>query len=743
MISKENKELLAGINGSLETIAEFYKQQNNIKNPSEKEKKRAACALNMCLVSISQIIDYNDQIILDQEYDSILNNINIEAMPKDEALLDILRQLLDTITYFKISDGEKAFIERDYLFKMKNAIWSAVPNIGIIFSGQLNLAGAALSLASQVGIGYMNYRRAKAENSLEYDKQMWELQKTAMEQFNALRRELFTTAWRLADKYRYDEKWRYNEILMDTNPYRRYERLEYIKDNFEAYPSFWYYIAHAALEAENKGKAKEYYNQYFTIMEDCKLLRHDAIMSACALEYIELLDKNLDKDIINQKIQIAEKVAGNHFDVWQLCAIAYLQNENKEKAERLLLSLICEGYNREQNKALLSMLYITNQEKEKYNSLIKISGDSNNIFEWENKISFDDLLKINKNELRLCFGRAIKGFIKYYEDRFNELIGVRCDRCEIIYNMFDEMTDALSVLPKEIFNVFVNCYINKIQGEKDFFEHLNKDSITENDTGFKTIAEDPFKNLCDKMKEYITGIDSMDKIGEIRELIQNHLSKDGNYDEYNGGVAAAEAELSISGQYSHHIGVILQQSYNRNKEYVEIVKKYKDDVIEKDNKNFDFIRTGESNFNKYFTGVEEIGLGLMYKKKRAMFIAVLSDRKNTIFKNIDFIFTTAGIIICPRDNSILGKITTWAPYIGAWRIGENIAKNIYRIFFEEYPVYPYDCITFTGDTMKIQNKVYKLGEGINMATIEKMVDEFKDLANQNWINKVVSGLYKE
>ena len=38
------------------------------KKLSEKQL-RAAYALNMCTVSVSQIVDYNDSYILDQEYD--------------------------------------------------------------------------------------------------------------------------------------------------------------------------------------------------------------------------------------------------------------------------------------------------------------------------------------------------------------------------------------------------------------------------------------------------------------------------------------------------------------------------------------------------------------------------------------------------------------------------------------------------------------------------------------------------
>ena len=77
---------------------------------TDEEKHRAAYALNMCTVSISQIIDYDDLNILEQEYDTILNNLDLEKIPKDEALLRILRQLLDTITYFKIQEGDRKFI---------------------------------------------------------------------------------------------------------------------------------------------------------------------------------------------------------------------------------------------------------------------------------------------------------------------------------------------------------------------------------------------------------------------------------------------------------------------------------------------------------------------------------------------------------------------------------------------------------------------------------------------------------
>ena len=52
-------------------------------NITDNEKLTAAYALNLWTVSIKQIIDYNDVYVLEQEYDAILNNLNLENIPDD------------------------------------------------------------------------------------------------------------------------------------------------------------------------------------------------------------------------------------------------------------------------------------------------------------------------------------------------------------------------------------------------------------------------------------------------------------------------------------------------------------------------------------------------------------------------------------------------------------------------------------------------------------------------------------
>ena len=341
-------------------------------------KIRTAYALNLCTVSVSQIIDYNDIVVLEQEYEAILNNLNIERMPKDEALLSILKQLLDTITFFRIQEGDKRFIDREYQNKMKNAIWSAVPNFGLIVAGG-NPISMAVSLASQVGIGYMNYRKVKAENAFAQEKQMWQLQRSAIEQFNGLRRELFDTAWRLVDAHELPDEYRlterqvkqYNEILMDPDYVRRYERLDTIKESFVAYPPFWYFFGNTAntLSRSTAGEAQEYYlnaaKTYFEIFvrsfSACNLQRENQVASACALEYVDLLrlDVPEEREKIPELIDFALRMSGNANDVLQLCAFSYLKIGDFKSAAAIFRRLVNEGYNAVVNSQLLSGYYVS------------------------------------------------------------------------------------------------------------------------------------------------------------------------------------------------------------------------------------------------------------------------------------------------------------------------------------------------------------------------------------------------
>lgn len=425
------------------------------------DKLKAAYALNMCTVSVSQIIDYNDEYILEQEYEAILNNLNLEQIPKDEALLDILVKLLNVITFFRIDKLKKERIEKKYQRQVKNAIWSAIPNIAVIVSG--NPVSIAQSLATQVGIGYMNYRKEKANALVAKEDAEFELRITLMEQINALRRELFTTAWRLADEYEFPDRYRlterqiaqYNKILMDTNEIRKYERLMSVHDKFEAYLPFWYFVGHTAKYiAEDKSNgldgesrkvyqelAREHFDKYHSL-NSFNILREDEIAASFALEYVDLLliDESPNMDLVMELLETAVRMAGNANDILDLCAMSYLKIGKTEEAERLLRILVNENYNTPTNTKLLSRIYVS-QYLNGTNPLAKLQYHtlaarvehawlfpmpeerSANLLLQDKELSHQ-YLSDQRDDLQSAYNDIIEQFIDKYIVLFNKIIPI-------------------------------------------------------------------------------------------------------------------------------------------------------------------------------------------------------------------------------------------------------------------------------------------------------------------------------
>jgi len=418
-------------------------------------KLKAAYMLNLCTVSVSQIIDYNDMNIMEQEYNAILNNLNLQEMPKDEPFLHILKEILNTITFFRIQEGDKKFIEREYQQKMKNAIWDSVPNLSVIVATG-NPIAMAVSLAAQAGISYMNYRKTKARNLLEKEKQEWELQRAAIEQFNVIRRELFDTAWRIADKYDFPDNYRltenqikqYNEILMDSNLLRKYERLESIEDDFIAYPPFWYHYGNTAnaISIEYREKDKNVHEIYrkravlhFEHFDkvNLPLLREDQLAASCELEYVDLLDPTADRERILKCINKARKFAGRELDVLQLCAFAYQRIGEIQESESLFRFLVNENYNRNTNAQILSRIYVAraianSSEEEKklylaqYELLSERDVNPRYLFPMDVTLSETELMnKFVENQKEILIDKldlVIDSVFNKYGIRFNKVI---------------------------------------------------------------------------------------------------------------------------------------------------------------------------------------------------------------------------------------------------------------------------------------------------------------------------------
>lgn len=532
---------------------------NQDKSICEHDQLKAAYALNLCTVSVSQIVDYKDLNVLEQEYELILNNLNLHNMPKDQALLHILRQILDTVTFFRIYEGDKMMLEKKYQQKIKNAIWNAIPSFALIAVGEPYTF--AISMIASVGMGYMNYRKEKANILTEREEQEWTLQRSAIEQFNALRRELFDTAWRLSDSYKFDDKYRltesqisqYNSILMDSIPLRKYERLDSIKDNFEAYPPFWYYFANAAMDVVNVYKNETAFddnisaiNKYTQLAEqnyqkyldkDIDLLRNNYIRSACDLEYAALLldslpriednEKKLRLCKINYLIDDAIKHCGSKLDILQIASVYYLRLNKTEEATKHLRKLIIENYNTKTNSQLLSFIYLQEAVFDnkkfipntlKYKELIQFT-DRMNLIPWvdsekeltkEHLRNINELFLNNQKDQLYSYLEAIvntifhKEIISYNKELYNrhnmdesdaffeDTIYAEKERTKVykkLYYKEDEWKRFTADLSEHTIIISLNKHINKLLRSLDKLAQVAFNLNIDPETDLKSIKE--------------------------------------------------------------------------------------------------------------------------------------------------------------------------------------------------------------------------------------------------------------
>ena len=229
---------------------------------SDQRKMRAAMALNMCTASVSEIIAKNNVIAMEREYDNILNNLNIESCVKDEALLKVMRKLLDAISFFRLNDMERKRLEKRRERHMGGTMLEKMLSAGpsIFIAGTMNPMALATTAAVVGASMYANKKKEDGKEQEKFEDKMWELERSAIEQLHALRVELFETAWRLSDAYEFKDEWRlsekqiewYNETRSEYDPFLRFKKLDQRRADFSVYPHFWYELGCAALEITQK-----------------------------------------------------------------------------------------------------------------------------------------------------------------------------------------------------------------------------------------------------------------------------------------------------------------------------------------------------------------------------------------------------------------------------------------------------------------------------------------------------------
>ena len=245
-------------------------------------------SLNLIAVSLTHIMTYNDKVVLDQEYNTIINNLNLSNIP-DADIITLLQELMDLLTSSKIQDHERDYLltrfDKNVQTELKNRVRSRIFDTDLV----LNPYAGALIAVLRTGSFYFNYRSQMDAYAREKEEGKWAIEAKTMEGLNSFYKKLLKYSWELMRRYDLPDEWRLNEkqisdytdILKEPDLDRRYRKLERIENSFQKFPPYWYYRGQAAQEIGKNEAAMDCFNQFQQINQ--QILRKDPYAASVAM----------------------------------------------------------------------------------------------------------------------------------------------------------------------------------------------------------------------------------------------------------------------------------------------------------------------------------------------------------------------------------------------------------------------------------------------------------------------------
>ena len=332
-------------------------------------------ALNMAVVSLHRILSAQDRIILDAEYQNIINNLSIGNIRSDPEITELYRKLLDIAQNKKLRQDESDEIRKRYDAQSSIRIKYALSEMAEISRGVL--AGDENAGKFFVGLGRLisactaGYFLEKAEavnQSINLNAEIFRLKAEDMKDFNDLQKQLLSSSWNLLNKYHLPDEYRLVQRALDDfyravdepdTPSRKLRMLKAIEDDFRVYPPYWFYRARTALDVDDSYEAEKCFDEFDKVWRP--VLRKDPYK----LEATKYRINTLLKDGVNDKsrkniLELAQIMRDNTLrEDWTnnlFAAALYYSLGEKETAVNCAEINIDFGYEHELSSAMLAQM---------------------------------------------------------------------------------------------------------------------------------------------------------------------------------------------------------------------------------------------------------------------------------------------------------------------------------------------------------------------------------------------------
>jgi hypothetical protein len=306
--------------------------------------------LNQIAVSLTHIINYNDKVVLDQEYNNIINNLNLSKIP-DADIITLLQELMDLLTRSQIQEQERAYLQLNYEKNVQEELRKRLRSRIFDTDLVLNPYAGVLNAVLNVGSFYFNYRTQMDQYKKEQDEKAWQIEAKTLEGLNQFYKKLLKTSWDLMRRYNFPDEWRldekqlshYTAILRESDLELKYRKLERIEPSFQKFPPYWFYRGQTAMDLDRPKDALRCFDRFQQIHQG--IFRKDPYAASTAMCKAMLAGEGDVPDEIRQDL---ERILTHSDDAdWGnilFAALQYARLGDTETAGKLILRNLDNGH---------------------------------------------------------------------------------------------------------------------------------------------------------------------------------------------------------------------------------------------------------------------------------------------------------------------------------------------------------------------------------------------------------------
>lgn len=253
--------------------------------------------------------------VLEDEYNQInVSNLDLSYL-KDEDAVGSLKSLSTAITNARKKHGDLKMAEHVKDTQLKNAFFSSAPNpVAIISKDWRAMAFVAVQAAFS---WFMNYQAIKREVKLQYEQELWRLERDDMENVNTFYNEMLDHQTRIVTRYKIDDMFRVTDgdfrrltrYLEEMDDKGAYDMLCLNQKRYMLSAFYWYHRGVLAYKLKDYNEAMKCFRTFQRI--HVPFIRRDKMAALVAQGIIELLGKTYapDKKEIEYQMRIIEKNA--------------------------------------------------------------------------------------------------------------------------------------------------------------------------------------------------------------------------------------------------------------------------------------------------------------------------------------------------------------------------------------------------------------------------------------------------